>query len=56
MTPPPFRAALLKLPAVSDRLGHADPNITARIYSHALPDDDQRAVDMWEGVIKGTVQ
>jgi integrase len=31
------------LPAVSARLGHADPTITARIYSHALPDDDRRA-------------
>jgi hypothetical protein len=23
-------------------LGHANPNVTARIYLHALPDDDQR--------------
>ena len=30
------------LPAVSARLGHADTNITARIYSHAQPDDDSR--------------
>jgi integrase len=40
------------LPAVSARLGHADTNITARIYSHALPDDDQRAADTWESVVK----
>lgn len=39
------------LPAVSARLGHADPNVTARIYSHALPADDQRAADVWESVI-----
>jgi integrase len=39
------------LPAVSARLGHADPNITARIYSHALPDDDTRAADTWDSAI-----
>jgi integrase len=46
------------LPAVSARLGHADTNITARIYSHALPDDDVRAADAWENVVtpKGPVQ
>jgi integrase len=36
------------LTAVSKRLGHADVNITARIYSHALPDDDDRAAAAWE--------
>jgi integrase len=40
------------LPVVSARLGHADVNITARIYSHMLPDDDARAADAWETVIK----
>jgi integrase len=44
------------LPAVSVRLGHADPNITARIYSHALPQDDVRAADAWEDVARGPVQ
>ena len=44
------------LPAVSARLGHADVNITARIYSHALPEDDRRAADTWDAVIKGPVQ
>jgi integrase len=39
------------LPAVSARLGHADPNVTARVYAHALPVDDLRAADVWEGVI-----
>ena len=36
------------LPAVSARLGHANPNITAKIYCHALPLDDQRAADEWD--------
>jgi integrase len=44
------------LPAVSARLGHADVNVTARIYSHALPGDDQRAADTWDTIIKGPVQ
>ena len=40
------------LPAVSARLGHADVNVTARIYSHMLPDDDARAADAWEKIIR----
>jgi len=44
------------LPTVSARLGHADVNITARIYSHALPDDDTRAADTWDTIVKGPVQ
>ncbi|MFN7939868.1 MAG: site-specific integrase [Bryobacteraceae bacterium] len=43
------------LPAVSARLGHADPNITARIYSHALPDDDRRGADTWDTVVETQV-
>jgi len=39
------------LTVVSARLGHADVNITARIYSHALPDDNARAADAWEAVV-----
>jgi hypothetical protein len=38
----------IRLPAICARLGHAGCNITARIYSHALPADDNRAVDAWE--------
>jgi integrase len=44
------------LPAVSARLGHADCNITARIYSHALPADDDRAVGAWEEAVSGTAK
>ncbi len=33
----------LPLPAVSARLGHADPSITARVYSHAIPGQDDGA-------------
>jgi integrase len=44
------------LPAVSARLGHADTNVTARVYSHALPADDQRAADVWDSVISEKLQ
>jgi integrase len=43
------------LPVVSARLGHSDVNVTARIYSHMLP-DDSRAADAWEHVVSGQVQ
>ena len=39
------------LAAVSARLGHADPSITARIYSHAIPTDDARAAQEWDGFV-----
>jgi integrase len=44
------------LPAVSARLGHADANVTARVYSHALPADDQRAADVWDSIVGAKVQ
>lgn len=37
------------LPDVSRRLGHADPSVTAKVYSHALNDDDG-AVRVLEGL------
>jgi len=44
------------LPAVSVRLGHSDTNVTARIYAHALPADDQRAADVWDEFVTKSVQ
>ena len=44
------------LPGVSAQLGHANPNVTARIYSHALPADDQRAADVWDAIVDAKVQ
>lgn len=40
---------------VSARLGHANPSITQKIYSHALPADDKRAADEWDQIV-GPVQ
>lgn len=45
-------SAGVPLPAVSKRLGHANPNITAAVYSHALPGDDDRAAATWERVVE----
>lgn len=39
---------------VSKMLGHADANVTLRIYSHMLPSDDGRAADTWEKVVSGS--
>jgi len=44
------------LTAVSARLVHADVKITARIYCHALPDDDRRAADTWDVLVTGPIQ
>ncbi len=44
------------LPAASAGLGHPDTSVTARVYSHVLPGDDQRAADIWNSVIGGKVQ
>jgi integrase len=33
--------------AVSERLGHASPNVTLSIYSHAMPKDDRLAAEVW---------
>jgi thiamine phosphate synthase YjbQ (UPF0047 family) len=28
-----------------------DTNVTARVYSHALPADDQRAAHVWDSIV-----
>jgi integrase len=45
-------SAGVPLPTVSKRLGHANPNITAAVYSHALPSDEERAAEAFERVIR----
>jgi integrase len=42
--------------AVSERLGHASPNITLAIYSHALPADNQAAAKLWNDAMAEVVQ
>lgn len=41
-------AAGVPLTDVSKRLGHANPNITATVYAHALPGRDREAARKWE--------
>jgi integrase len=33
------------LKAVSQRLGHANPTMTLRVYAHAMPNDDAKLVE-----------
>jgi len=49
-------SAGLPLPAVSKRLGHANPNITAAVYAHALPSDEERAAEAFERVLRKEVE
>ena len=43
------------LPVVSERLGHASVDITARIYSHAAPGGDRRAADRFDDGMRSKV-
>lgn len=49
-------AAGLELPAVSARLGHSNPNVTATVYSHVLSGRDDDAAQMWEEFQKRTTK
>jgi hypothetical protein len=43
----------------SPRLGHKDQTTTLRIYSHALPKDDNRAAETWDAItadIRGAIE
>jgi hypothetical protein len=42
--------------AVSERLGHASPNITLSIYSHALPSDNQASAALWNNALGDVVK
>jgi integrase len=43
------------IPAVSERLGHADQNITLSIYSHALPADKRAASKVWSNAMADVI-
>ena len=40
---------------VSERLGHADQNITLSIYSHALPADTRAAAKVWNDAMADVI-
>src|SRR4051794_11265308 len=43
------------VPAVSERLGHANSAITLAIYSHALPADVNAAAEVWNNAMRGII-
>jgi integrase len=44
------------LPTVSKRLGHANVHVTATVYSHALPEDEIAAAQIWNKAMSETLQ
>ena len=40
---------------VSQRLGHADQNITLSVYSHALPSDVRAASKAWHNELADVI-
>jgi integrase len=43
------------LKVVSERLGHADANITLGVYSHALPADHKAATKAWRNALRDVI-
>ena len=43
------------LAIVSERLGHADQNITLKIYSHVLPTDKRAASKVWSNALSDVI-
>jgi integrase len=41
---------------VSERLGHADQNITLSIYSHAMPADTRAAAKVWNDAMADVIE
>jgi integrase len=41
---------------VSERPGHASPNVTLAIYAHALPTDDQAVATLWNNAMSGVLE
>lgn len=44
------------LPTVSKRLGHANVHVTATVYSHALPEDEIAAAEIWNKAMSKSLQ
>ncbi len=42
----------LNVRAVAGRMGHANPDVTLRVYSHVLQSADRQAADIMEGIFK----
>ena len=48
-------SAGVPLPTVSKRLGHSSPHVTAMVYSHALPRDEEAAAEIWDSAFQKIV-
>ena len=46
-------AAPIDVRTVAGRLGHADPAITLRVYSHVLAERDKAVADLLGGLVLG---
>jgi integrase len=44
------------IPTVSKRLGHANPTITLKLYSHALESDELAAAQRWDDAFADVVE
>jgi integrase len=44
------------IPTVSKRLGHANPTITLKLYSHALESDELAAAQRWNDAFAEIVE
>jgi integrase len=44
------------IPTVSKRLGHANPTITSKLYSHALESDELAAAHHWDDAFADVVE
>ena len=44
------------IPTVSERLGHANPTITLKLYSHALDSDELAAAQRWDDAFAEIVE
>jgi integrase len=44
------------IPTVSKRLGHANPTITLKLYSHALESDELAAAQRWDDAFADTIE
>jgi hypothetical protein len=54
-SPPDNSATGVPHAVVSERLSHADQNITLSIYSHALPADTRAAAKIWNDAMADVI-
>jgi hypothetical protein len=43
------------IPVVSKRLGHANSQVTLKVYSHAMKSDETGAAELWDDATAGII-